>query len=408
MTPNGFSRGKGGARPARVVVASGVIAAALFAGYAVLAQTRAKTAAPPAAPAAEKAAPAGARLTARVDKDAGEFVLSLGPIDLPAGATHHQVAQPTAQEVSLPAGWLKGFRLELVDRFGKPVPQSVLHHLNLMIPGRRELFSPIMLRIGAAGHETKPVELPFLMGFKVKEGEKLLVTAMFANEESKQAYQGVELRVHMPFTADGTWLPPFSVYPFYIDVMPPAGIHAYDLPAGRSQKSWDARPATAARILGVGGHLHKYATLLRFEDVTDGKVLWEARPLLGPDGDVVGMPTGKFWWRGGVRVYPDHTYRVTAFYDNPTGKAIPEGGMGTFGGILVPSRGSVWPAADPADPEYRKDVAVTRAGMQMPGMTMPGMQMSAPAAHAPAAAPPAAAKTDAAAPANARPKTHTH
>jgi len=344
---------------------------------------------------------AQARLTAGVAADGHELVLSLGPLDLPAGATHHQVLQPAAQEIAIPQdGWLRGFSLELVDHAGRRVPQAVLHHLNLMMPDRRELFSPIMLRIGAAGEETGPVELPWLMGFKVARGEKVLVTSMFSNEASRQAYQGVTLRVHMPFTNAGTWLPPLSVYPFYIDVMPPAGIHAYDLPPGKSQKSWDAHPATAARLLGLGGHLHRYGTLLRFEDATAGKVLWEARPHLDAHGEVVGMPTGTFWWRGGLKVQPGHVYRVTAFYDNPTGRTIPEGAMGALGGILVPGRGATWPAVNPTDPEYRKDVQVTRAGMQM---DMPGMDMrTAPAGAAPRAPAVVPARTPRPAPTRAR------
>lgn len=322
---------------------------------------------------------AQARLTAALEGGGKDFVLTLGPVDLPAGATHHQVMQPATQEVPVPgAGWLRGYRLEFVDRAGRPVPHSVLHHLNLIMPDRRELFSPIMLRVGAAGQETAPVELPFLMGFKVRPGEKILVTAMFANEESKQAYQGVRLRVHMPFTPDGTWLPPMSVYPFYIDVMPPAGPHAYDLPPGKSERSWDARPAVAARLLGMGGHLHQYGALLRFEDVTAHRVIWEARPVLDRTGEVVSIPTGKFWWKGGVRVVPTHLYRLTAFYDNPTGRTVPDGAMGTLGGILVLSRGSVWPAVDRSDPEYRKDVAATWAGMPMNMPGMPGMTKAAP------------------------------
>ncbi len=335
---------------------------------------------------------AQARLSGRLSADGKELLLSLGPMELPAGATHHQVLQPTAQEIAIPrAGWLRGHRVDLVDRAGRRVPQTVVHHMNLMMPDRRDLFSPIMLRIGAIGQETAPVELPWLMGFKVARGEKIIVTAMFSNEGSRTAYQGVTLRVHIPFTAAGTWLPPMSVYPFYIDVMPPAGTHAYDLPPGKSEKSWDARPATAARLLGMGGHLHKYGTLLRFEDVTAHKVLWQARPHVDAHGEVVSMPTGKFWWRGGLKVEPDHVYRLTAFYDNPTGRTIADGAMGTLGGILVPSHGAVWPAVNPADPEYRRDVAATWAGMKMdmPGMDMgprpsaaatPGAQRARPAA----------------------------
>jgi hypothetical protein len=332
---------------------------------------------------------AQARLSGALSPDGDDFVITLGPIELPAGATHHQVDQPEAQEVRVPGGgWLRGYRIELVDAAGKRVPQAVLHHLNLIMPDRRDLFAPIMMRIGAAGHETAPVELPRLMGFRVHPGEGILVTAMFSNEDSRQAYHGVRMRVHMPFTAAGTWLPPFSVEPFYIDVMPPAGTHAYDLPAGKSQRSWDAHPAAAARLLGMGGHLHRYGTLLRFEDVTAHKMLWEAHPRVAADGEVTGMPTGRFWWRGGLKVLPSHTYRLTAFYHNPTGKAIPDGAMGTLGGVLVLSRGGVWPAVNRADPEYRKDVESTYAGMHMPKMNMGMQPMSmTPAAPAPPGAP---------------------
>lgn len=338
-----------------------------------------------------------ARLTAALAPGGDDYVLTLGPIELPAHATHHQVAQPRAQEVPAPGeGWLRGYRFEVIDGAGRPVPNLVLHHLDLIMPGRRDLFAPIMLRIGAAGHETAPVELPRLLGFRVHRGEKILVTAMFSNEQSARAYHGVRVRVHIPFLAEGTWLPPFSVQPFYIDVMPPAGTHAYDLPAGKSSRSWDARPAAAARLLGMGGHLHKYGTLLRFEDVTEHRVLWQARPHLAPDGEVIGMPTGRFWWHGGIKVEPNHTYRVTAFYDNPTGRVIPDGAMGALGGILVLARGSVWPKVNRADPEYRKDYDATLAGMpmDMPGMKMDGQAMK----MAPPTDPPAARTSEAPAP----------
>src|SRR5690606_38333091 len=102
-------------------------------------------------------------------------------------------------------------------------------------------------------------------------------------------------------------------------------IHAYDLPPGKSQKSWEGRPAISGRLLGVGGHLHDYGVLLRLEDVTAGKVIWEAEPILDESGSVVGMPMKKFFWRLGVPIRADHVYRLTAFYDNPTGRMIPEG-----------------------------------------------------------------------------------
>jgi len=302
---------------------------------------------------------AAPKLQVVYDAEAREIVLEIGPLDMPANASHHDVLQPEAQIGTLPvAGWIHGFRVELVDAEGREVPRSVLHHVNVISPDERELFSQIMLRIAAAGQETGAVKLPRLLGYPVREGHRLLVTAMFHNP-TPQAYRGVKLRVRMDFTPVGSWLRPIPVYPLYMDVMPPAGVHAYDLPPGRSEKSWEGSPAIPGRLLGVGGHLHKYGVALRLEDVTTGELLWEATPILDDAGEVVGMPIKRFFWTLGVPLYPDHVYRLTAVYDNPTGEMIPEGAMGTLGGAFIPARGAMWPAADPNHPEYQLDVQVT-------------------------------------------------
>ena len=288
-----------------------------------------------------------------------ELVIELGPLDLPAGASHHGAPQLPPLSAALPLeGWIHGYEVSLVDEGGRPVPRRLLHHVNLIVPGKRELFSPIMLRIGAAGPETDPVKLPRLLGYRVHRGDTLVVTAMMHNPEPR-AYRGVRLRIRMSYTPRGRWMSPLSIYPFYMDVMPPAGVHAYDLPAGRSQKSWEARPAVAGRILGVGGHLHKYGVALRLEDVTAREVLWEATPTLDNEGNVVGMPIGRFFWQLGRRVHPDHVYRLTAVYENPTGRVIPDGAMGALSGVFLPDRPDDWPAVNERDPQYQLDVAVT-------------------------------------------------
>lgn len=292
-----------------------------------------------------------------------ELVIELGPLDLPANADHHDLAQPATRGVAVPLdGWIHGFRIEVVDRAGQPVPQQVLHHINVIAASRRELFSDIMLRIAAAGQETGPAVMPRLLGFKVHKGEEFLVSSMLHNP-TPRAYSGAIIRVRMPYTAADTWVRPLPAYPFYLDVMPPAGeTHAYDLPPGRSEKSWEGRPAIAGRILGVGGHLHQYGVALRLEDVTAGKVLWDARPITDEAGNLVEMPIKKFLWRLGIPIRPDHTYRLTAVYDNPTGETIPDGAMGALGGVFLPSSGTTWPIIDPRSPEYQLDLKVTRGG----------------------------------------------
>jgi len=296
-----------------------------------------------------------------VDTERREVVIEIGPFDMEADTDHHDQPQPLTRSVFLPVDlYLHGFEVELVDRYGQPVPQQILHHINVIAAERRELFSQIMLRVAAAGQETGAVTLPRLVGMKVEEGEEFLVATMLHNPTPSD-YEGVVIRVRMPYTPADAMVKPISAYPFYIDVMPPAGeTHAYDIPPGRSVKSWEGSPAVPGRVLGVGGHLHKYGVTLLFEDLTTGKVLWEAEPFLDEEGEVIGMPIRRFFWRFGIPLRPDHTYRLTAIYENPTGETIPEGAMGTLGGVFIPKRGTEWPEIDPDDPEYQLDYFVNR------------------------------------------------
>ena len=303
-----------------------------------------------AAPAAAQAPAPTVRIVE--DREAGDMVIEVGPVDLPAGMGHLQL--PALQAAIPVDGWLHGYRIEVVDGQGRPVPQRVLHHVNVISPQRRELFSQIMLRVAAAGQETGPNMLPRLMGYRVRPGQRLIVTAML-NNPGDQAYDDAVLRVRFPYTRRGGLVKPISVFPFYMDVMPPAGLHSYDLPPGHSVKTWEARPAVDGRIIGVGGHLHKYGVALRLEDVTARKVIWEGKPEVDETGEVTGMPTKKFIWSLGVPVRANHVYRLSAVYQNPTGQMIPDGGMGALGGVFIPSDSDKWPAIDRSHEELRRD-----------------------------------------------------
>jgi hypothetical protein len=297
-----------------------------------------------------------ASLTTVVDK--GDLVFDLGPIDLPANATHEQVKEPPPLTVVAGVdGWLRGYTVELVDMNGRTVPQSVVHHVNVIIPQRRELFSPIMLRLAAAGAETAPVGLPWFLGYQVRASDSILVSAMLHNP-SPIAYAGVHLRVRMPLTKKRLF-GAAAVFPFYMDVMPPAGSHSFDLPAGRSERYWEGKPAISGRILGVSGHMHKYGVSLRLEDRTSGKLIWEGQPTVDEHGEVVAIPIKRFVKTFGVGVHPDHVYRLTVVYDNPTGAPVIDGGMGALGGVFLPEEEEKWPAVDRADPDYVLDWRIT-------------------------------------------------
>jgi hypothetical protein len=290
-----------------------------------------------------------------IDSVRRELVLELAPVTITSG----QMMETPARTVAFPIdGWLQGYAVDLADANGRPLSHSLIHHVNLIAPERRELFSPIMLRIGAVGAETPAVELPRVFGFRVQPGDTLLVTAMLQNPTGHDII-GAHVIVRMPFApANGFWHP-ISIYPMYMDVMPPAGPKSYDMPPGHSEQSWSARPAVAGRILGIGAHVHKYATALRFEDVTTHHVIWSARPITDRSGEPVDMPLRTYWWRLGLPLDPSHDYRLTAVYENPTGHVIPMGAMGALGGVYLPNDPAAWPRVDRTSPDYVLDLHFT-------------------------------------------------
>lgn len=289
------------------------------------------------------------------------LTLEYGPIILPANTSHHDLPQPPTRAIALTAdGWMSGYTVELVDTAGQAIPRRLLHHVNVIAARQRELFSEAMLRVAAAGPETAPLSFPKIIGYRLRPGDSLIVSAMLENETATP-YVAM-IRVKMPFKGANSRIGSVSIFPLYMDVMPPVHEHSFDLPPGKSETFWEGRPAISGRVLGVGGHMHKYGTLLRLEDRTDNKVLWEGKPVVDSTGEVVAFPVSRFVKRLGMPGLPlsaDHVYRLTAFYDNPTGAVIPGGGMGALGGVFMPARGTTWPAVDPSSAEYRADVRGT-------------------------------------------------
>ncbi len=294
------------------------------------------------------------------DEDNREFVIVIGPVDLAAGMHHahgaHGAVFPPVGTVRFPAGaYLKGFSYEVVDGDGNVLPPDIVHHLNFITPENRELFLPISQRLLAVGSETGSQSMPgWLLGVPIIEGQELVVTSMLHNPTGK-AHSGVEVRMHLEYVKIGRPWPLLSVYPFQVDVAFPAGDKSVDLPPGTSQFSWEGSPSMEGRIMVIGSHLHELATHIRFEDVTSGEEIWEGRPIRNANGELEGVTVGRLYRKFGVKIFPDHRYRATVFYDNPTQDTIQAGGMGVVAGVFMPSGGGMWPKADASNELYALD-----------------------------------------------------
>jgi hypothetical protein len=303
------------------------------------------------------------------------LILELPPMDLPAWGAGQRSAMVLSPLVTmdLPAsGFISGFHIELIDAGGARLPQSLVHHINLYDPNRRELFAPIQLHLFAASKETPAAAVPrLLFGIPVEQGQRVTAKAMLGNE-TDVAYAGVKVRLVGTFSRVNPAWPLFRGYPWVMDVLfpvgrQPGGSKAFDLPPGRSSRSWVSSPAIPGTIIGMGGHAHDLVTSLEFTDSTTGEVLWRGAPVLGPDGVIKSLPVSLFtrWNRLGIHVTPAHRYQVTVTYENPGSEVIVDGGMGAVAGMFVPDRGTTWPAVDPADPsywQYLSDIAKLPSG----------------------------------------------
>jgi hypothetical protein len=282
----------------------------------------------------------------------------VGPLNLADGMAHLRLP---IQMTQLPVdGWMHGFEAVMMDADGNVLPSELLHHVNLISPDRRDLFTEMSLRVMAAGRETQQQNLPRILGYPIDAGDRLLVNSMFANATGAD-YPEAYLHVKLFYSAEGDGLfQPRNVYPFYLDVMGPIGVKDFQVPAdGSTAVYWEGSPAVEGRILGIGGHLHNYATELRLEDMTTGTVVWNAAPELDENGSVIGVPSENLWWHLGTKIYPDHVYRIYVEYDNPTDAALPDGGMGAIGGVLWIGKDVEWPAVDRENPLYLTDVVNT-------------------------------------------------
>jgi hypothetical protein len=305
-----------------------------------------------------------------VDERRGRLIIELPAITVPPEA----MIRTPVYRASVPFDvLLYAFDVEVVDETGRTLPPTRLHHVIVTDADRRGLFVPLPLPIYGASKESSHYVLPrYLVGVPVPAGRRYIAAGMFMNPEPRA--RRMQVRVVLSFERPGWLFPLFRAYPWTMDVGFPlggdGGRHDYDIPSGRSCRSWEGSPQIAGTIVGMGGHAHDYATALQLLDATTGDTVWYQVPERDVAGRVLRIPITYFarWYRLGTHITPSHVYRLTVCYDNPLGATIPYGGMGSVAGLFVPDRGVAWPALDRRDAIYRTEINYllsNMAGMDM-------------------------------------------
>ena len=302
-----------------------------------------------------------------VDSSRHELTVTSGPYDLPnmpplddhammdLGMSHDTKLQRFDWPVD---GWFRGFRVQLVDGRGRVVPAHVMHHMIMVNYSRRQLLYAAAERLMGTGTETEEVSVPKTIGVPLKPGMKLGMYIAWHNDTG-QDLEGVYLKLTMLWTPKNQNPQPVNALPIYMDVnLTVGGTNTFDVPPGKSSKAYEFTLPVGGRLLGVGGHMHDYGSSVRLEDAETGKVLTQVKAERDAQGKLVKVSRKLFGVSGeGLRLKSKHRYRVVGEYDNPTGQLRVKGAMASMVGLFVPDDMKRWPAADPRDPTYQRDLA---------------------------------------------------
>ncbi len=314
-------------------------------------------------------APVDSEPTAKVVLDASNHrvLVTAGPFTvhaMPPGMKHADMDMMNdhntpVQHFEWPVqGWLRGFGVEILDASGKPINRRLIHHMIGVNYGRRQLLYPAVERLFGIGQETQDAYVPRSIGVPLEPGSKLGFYMAWANETGKDL-EGVQVRLSFSYSPPNMTPRPLDALPIYMDVNLTVGMgNEFDVPPGRSEKTYQFKLPVGGRLLGVGGHLHDYGVEVRLEDVETGKVLTQVRSQHTPDGKVTGVERKLFGVSGGgLRLKENHPYRVVGVYDNPTGAMIRKGAMAHMVGLFVPDDYARWPKLDLSDPGTQDDLA---------------------------------------------------
>ena len=282
----------------------------------------------------------GVMLDAKVDAATRSVTLRVGPMTLPANTSHTSMPQPPDLVWQIPFdGWLLAYHPRMVDAAGNAVPGTVLHHTAFWNANRSDFLCPNKEEhiFGAGSEMTDWGEVPGY-GYRVQKGDNIRIETMVYNPTST-SYDKVYLQVVIPFQErdDSAGIAPRkNVYPAWMDVRV-CGNSSYDLKPGKSEEAGVVVVKYDGVLLGVGGHIHDYGREIVLQDVSRKETVATLDAKVDAQGHLESVPVKLFLDQGGYKFAKNDVLKITATYDNPTGKLLREGAMGIAVGYFVPS-----------------------------------------------------------------------
>ncbi len=281
----------------------------------------------------------GVTLDAKVDAAAHTVTLRVGPMNLPAHTSHLKMPQPPDLVWEVPVdGWLLAYHPKLVDASGGAVPGTVLHHVAFWNENRADFLCPNKEEhiFGAGSEMTDWTEVPGY-GYRVMKGNKIRIETMMYNP-TDTSYDKAYLEVVIPFQETpgdaSAAAPRKNVYPAWMDVTS-CGNSGYDLPSGKSEKTGTVTVKYDGVLIGVGGHLHDYGKQIVLQDVSRKETVATLDAKADAQGHLESVPVTLLVQDGGYKFATGDVLKISATYDNPTGKLLRNGAMGIAVGYFV-------------------------------------------------------------------------
>ncbi len=280
----------------------------------------------------------GVKLDAKVDAAAHTVTLRVGPMNLPAHTSHTKMPQPPDLVWDVPIdGWLLAYHPKLVDAGGNAVPGTVLHHVAFWNENRADFLCPNKEEhiFGAGSEMTDWAEMPGY-GYRVEKGNKIRVETMMYNPTAT-SYDKAYLEVDIPYAdANGGSVGKLirNVYPAWMDVKS-CGDSSYDVPPGKSEKTGSVTVKYEGVLLGVGGHMHDYGRQIVLQDASRKETVATLDAKSDAQGHLESVPVKLFVQEGGYKFAKGDVLKVSATYDNPTGKLLRDGAMGIAVGYFA-------------------------------------------------------------------------
>jgi len=247
-------------------------------------------------------------------------------------------------------------KLEVVDGQGHGLPRRLLHHTYMVNFDRRQLVETISENPFSFGEETEDIAVPATIGMPMQAGMRMGIAIMWDNLTGHDV-DGAYVRYTFRLNPRHQRPAPLDVMPFFVDshnVI--GGRDGFDVPPGGLVVTRDFTVATSGHLLAASGHLHDHAVVMRLEDVASGHTLVTVRARRDSTGHTLGVARPVMGlWRNGPHLKAGHPYRLVVVYDNPTPDTLINA-MGMMGGAFVPDHMRDWPAVDPRNADYRRDM----------------------------------------------------